>query len=127
MHFFLTFTVNQLEHFGVKNIKRWIDSEEWCKHVIGFSEFSKVERDKYKKGLQQAAAPILLRNWMETSRKILIDYIYYSPKSPYAPVNAIFARDEYQKEKETCHTFILFYQFVWTKSTWNKRTGWIIS
>ena len=85
--------MNQLEHFGVKNIKQWIDRDEWCQHIKGFLELSKIEKDKYKTSLQQCAAPILLRNWMET-RTILIDYIYSSPKSPYAPVNAIFSRDE---------------------------------
>ncbi|MGB0404839.1 MAG: hypothetical protein ACPGDB_01450, partial [Fusobacterium sp.] len=102
MHFFLTFTVNQMEHFGIKNIKSWIDSDyKWINrfaHKLRNKEFSEQEKIKLKKSMNQAAAPILLRNWMET-RIIFLNYIYTSPKSPYHPVQAIFSRDEYQKDK----------------------------
>ena len=30
MDFFNTYTCNQLHHFGVKGIKSWVDSEDWC-------------------------------------------------------------------------------------------------
>ena len=30
MDFFNTYTCNQLEHFGVKGVKSWVDSEDWC-------------------------------------------------------------------------------------------------
>ena len=66
MHFFLTFTVNQLEHFGVKNIKEWIDGYEWTSYFDGFEDFTLKERTYLKKSMDQAAAPLLLRNWMET-------------------------------------------------------------
>ena len=41
--------------------------------------------------------PLLLRNWMEV-RKLFLEYLYDSPTCPYAPVNAMFARDEYQSD-----------------------------
>ena len=98
MNFFITFTVNQMEHFGVKKIKQWVDSTLWEKHYNNYTSLSFDERMEVRKSLEQAAAPILLRNWMET-RTFLIDYIYDSKTSPYHPVKAIFARDEYQKDK----------------------------
>lgn len=98
MTFFLTFTVNQLEHFGVREIKRWIDGSKWKQFYDNFNDLSYEEKEEVKNGLEQAAAPILLRNWMET-RIFLIDYIYGSKSSPYHPVKGIFSRDEYQKDK----------------------------
>ena len=98
MHFFLTFTVNQSEHFGIKHIKRWIDNLEWVSQFKDYVNLTPTGKQNIKKSMDLAGAPILLRNWMET-RTLLINYIYSSPKSPYAPVNAIFSRDEYQKDK----------------------------
>ena len=79
-------------------MKRWIDGNLWSDGYKGYNNLIKKEKELIKHSIQQAAAPILLRNWMET-RILLINYIYSSPKSPYAPVEAIFARDEYQKDK----------------------------
>ena len=45
--------------------------------------------------ITQAAAPLLLRNWMET-RILFLEHLYDSPSSPYAPVDAMWTRDEYQ-------------------------------
>ena len=98
MHFFLTFTVNQLEHFGVKVVKQWIDGNIWTDYYEEYTDLTIKGKEIIRKAMHQAAAPILLRNWMET-RTFLIDYIYGSPLSPYHPVQAIFARDEYQKDK----------------------------
>lgn len=95
MTFFLTFTCNQSMHFGIRHIKNWIDSNKWHIHFKGYDYLNFSEQEEIKNSMSQAAAPLLLRNWMEV-RKILIDYLYDSPLSPYAPVQAIFARDEYQ-------------------------------
>ncbi|MGB0405008.1 MAG: hypothetical protein ACPGDB_02325, partial [Fusobacterium sp.] len=98
MHFFLTFTVNQLEHFGVKMIKKWVDGKDWNLFFKNKTNLTEYEFKNLQKSMDQASCPILLRNWMET-RTFLIDFIYGSEKSPYYPVNAIFSRDEYQKDK----------------------------
>ena len=37
MDYFLTFTCNQKEHFGMSKIKRWIDEGEWMKYFSGFN------------------------------------------------------------------------------------------
>ena len=45
--------------------------------------------------MTQAATPLLLRNWMET-RILFLEYLYDSTTSSYAPVDVMWARDEYQ-------------------------------
>ena len=45
MDLFLTFTCNQKEHFGIKHIREWIDSQEWQNHFIFKSLF---EHEKLK-------------------------------------------------------------------------------
>ena len=39
MDFFNTYTCNQLLHFGVKGIKSWVDSNEWCGNYKGFYHY----------------------------------------------------------------------------------------
>lgn len=52
--------------------------------------------------MTQAAAPLLLRDWMET-RKLFLEYLYDYPTPPYAPVDAMWARDEYQDSVGNLH------------------------
>ena len=44
---------------------------------------------------QIASATLTLRNWMEV-RLLFVDYLVGSDESPYAPVDAVFVRDEFQ-------------------------------
>ena len=98
-HFYTT-TVNQREHFGVCCIKNWIDSI----HPIlihkfeGYTEKTDAERKEIQTSIMQASANLFLQNYMET-RKIFVDYLYSSKKSPFYPVCSIFVRDEYQADK----------------------------
>ena len=97
MDFFLTFTCNQSEHFGMSHIKRWIDGTLWESNYPGLESFSLQDKAEISKGLKQSASGLLLRNWMEV-RKIFIKYLYTSSSSPYNPSDAIFSRDEYQSD-----------------------------
>ena len=89
MDFFLTFTCNQSEHFGMSHIKRWIDDCFWERNYPSFESFSIAEKSEISRGLTQSASGLLLRNWMEV-RKIFIKYLYTSSTSPYHPSDAIF-------------------------------------
>ena len=40
MDYFLTFTCNQREHFGMSHIKRWIDGHSWECHFPEFNSFT---------------------------------------------------------------------------------------
>ena len=97
MSFFLTFTCNQAENFGVAPVKNWVDSSNWHENYPGFDKLKDYEKEEVINGMQQASCVVVLRNWMET-RKLFIDYLATSDSSPYSPVKSIFARDEYQSE-----------------------------
>ena len=95
MHFFLTFTCNQKSHFGVKPIKQWLDNHEWNKFYPEFYSLSNSDKLELQVALDQSAAGLLLRNWMEI-RKLFLEYLIESPTCPFSPVSSMFARDEYQ-------------------------------
>ena len=95
MGMFVTYTCNQAKNSGVCIIKNWIDSNDWTKHFPNFNDLSQSEQRKIQRIITQAASPLLLHNWMET-RILFLEYLYDSPTSPYAPVDAIWARDKYQ-------------------------------
>ena len=44
MDFFLTFTCNQSEHFGLLNIKRWLDGSSWENYFPNFDRCTLVEQ-----------------------------------------------------------------------------------
>ena len=92
---FLTLTCNMEKHFGIKMIKLWIDGSGWHRHYPGYFFLDPDARQEVATAITQAAAPLLLRNWMEV-RALLLDYIQNSLYSPFYPCDTIFARDEYQ-------------------------------
>ena len=100
MDYFLTYTCNQAEHFGVCNIKNWVDSGSWSKYypTMNFDNLADFEKQEIHESVIQASAPITLRNWLET-RKLFIKYLLTSESSPFGPAGALFARDEYQADE----------------------------
>ena len=97
MDFFLTFTCNQSDHFGVSKVKNCPDSRDWEKYISGFDDLSDIEIKELRNGMEQSAGGLILRVWMEI-RKIFIDYLCNSTDSPFYPVDAIFSIDEYQDD-----------------------------
>ena len=97
MDFFDTYTCNQLRHFGVKNIKQWINSNEWKECYEGFDLLDSSSKAEVKEAVTQASSTLLLRNWQEVS-KLFIDYLQKSPTSPFRRVGGIFVCYEYQKD-----------------------------
>ena len=97
MDFFLTFTVNQAEHFGLKPIKKWIDGNDWKDEYPNYDILSEDEKLEVRRAVEESAAVYLLRNWMET-KLIFLEYLVGSESSPYFPVEVIFSRDEYQSD-----------------------------
>ena len=97
MDMFLTFTCNQRDHFGVRMIKRWLDSHEWEKHVPGFHDFPHHEKVMFVERIHESASCLLLRMWQEVCR-LFMTYLRKSPTSPYRDVLSIFIRNEYQKD-----------------------------
>ena len=105
--YFITYTVNQKQHFGVKMIKIWVDSAEWEQHYPDFHILPKHEQKEIREAMIQASAGLLLRNWQETTM-LFINYIRKSPSSPFKKVNSIFVRYEYQKDVgNLCHLHLI--------------------
>ncbi len=103
--YFYTHTCNQEDHFGIRNIKKWIDSYELESIIIskinaikGLTENIERYRDELKKSIIQSSAVIMLRNWMEVST-IWMDYIKTSKERPLGKVKQIWWRHEYQDTK----------------------------
>lgn len=101
---FVTLTCNQREHFGIRNIKRYIDDGEALQRYKDdlkrrFPNEKKLSASacaEVQRSLQEASMNLTVRNWMEI-RKILIQYILHSNELPLgSKVNRIFVRDEYQ-------------------------------
>ena len=82
MDFFDTYTCNQLHHFGVKGIKSWVDSTDWCHHYDGFFHLDSTSQEEIRNSIKQASSTLLLRNWQEVS-KLFVDYLQKSPSSPF--------------------------------------------
>jgi len=97
MDLFLTFTCNQKKHFGVKKIRNWIDSGDWKQHFPCYVEYTIDGQKEINTAIEQSAASLLLRNWMET-KILFIKYLLHSKSSCLKSVSNIFARDEYQKD-----------------------------
>ena len=103
--FFLTLTCNQREHFGIKNIKRYVDSCDSLQNYLNFhmshhpksSVLSEYAKNEVRMSLQEAARNLIVRNWMEV-RLLLISYLMKSPEKPLGDVLKLFARDEYQND-----------------------------
>lgn len=101
---FVTLTANQREHFGLKQIKCYIDDGKALDNYIRhFKSTYPSERDlslrargEIQRALQEASITLTVRNWMEI-RKIMIQYLLHSPELPLgSKVSKIFVRDEYQ-------------------------------
>ena len=103
--YFYTHTCNQQEHFGMRAIKKWIDSSD-LEDIIN-KKISKLphvtqnilrHQEELKMSIIQSAAVSLLRNWMEVST-IWMNYIKNSPEKPLGKITRIWWRHEYQETK----------------------------
>ena len=116
MDLFLTFTCNQKEHFGIKHIREWIDSQEWQNHFIGFKSLFEHEKIEIKNALEQSSSGLFLRNWMEV-RELFLDYLLQSKSSPLHNVSDLFARDEYQSDSGNLPHIHSMCKIDWDKLT----------
>ena len=85
------------KHFRVKNIKNWVDSNQWQLHYPDFHKLSLFEKEEIHNVVIQSSATLTLRNWQETCALLLV-YLRKSPSSPLKNMKTMFARYEYQKD-----------------------------
>ena len=105
--YFLTFTANQSHHFGLKEIKKWIDDKGWKDHFPNFHSLNENDQEEINESFRQSSAGLMLRTWEEVS-KLFLDFITSSPNSPYKNIKATFARREYQSNSgNLAHSHII--------------------
>ena len=92
--YFFTQTCNQREFFGVREIKRWLDSDE-LRNLLKEEASDSMDVDDLLKAVKQSACVVLNRNWMEVA-EIYMLYIAKSPEHPLGEVAKIWWRHEYQ-------------------------------
>jgi predicted GIY-YIG superfamily endonuclease len=99
--YFGSHSCNYTNHFGLKMIKSWIDSDKYfsitleelkkygCRHVT-----EKLECD-VRRALMEASTITVLRHWHETT-ELYMKYICHSPELPLGKVVNAWYRHEYQ-------------------------------
>ena len=97
--YFYTQSCNQKDFYGVRKLKRWIDSPEFKQILI--KENSEVIVDEISElveSMAQASCVTIVRNWMEVA-EIHMLYVAKSPERPFGKVKKIWWRHKYQGEK----------------------------
>jgi hypothetical protein len=118
--FFITITCNQLQHWGTKYLKQWIDGDEWSHNIPNYQSMTEDEKKEIKIAVAQASSTLLLRNWQEVC-KLFVDFLRYSPRSPFCRVGSIFSRNEYQKDKGNLSHIHLMLQVYWILLTASQK------
>jgi predicted GIY-YIG superfamily endonuclease len=96
--YFFTHTCNQQDHFGVREIKRWLESlelEDALLELMPPGKHSFERMQELKISVKEGSAVTMLRCWMETVDKYM-KYIAYSDERPIGKVDKIWYRHEYQ-------------------------------
>ena len=98
--YFYTHSVNQRDHFGVKEIKHWIDSDELerivMEELFNSGELTPSDEAEMRASIAGAAAVTILCNWIETA-EIWMTYIMNSKERPLGHVWRMWWRHEYQE------------------------------
>ena len=99
--YFGSHSANQHDHFGLKSIKEWIDSDEL--HKLTMNELldhkctsTETLQDQCKTSIMECSTIILLRHWQETT-ELYMNYICHSPEEPLGKVMHAWYRHEYQE------------------------------
>ena len=103
----MTFTANQICHFGLQPIREWINNKGWQKTYPNYNDLPFSDQDEINEAVNQASAGLMVRIWEEVS-KFFLDFLTKSPHSPYKKVKATFARREYQSNSgNLAHSHII--------------------
>jgi predicted GIY-YIG superfamily endonuclease len=95
---FYTQSVNQKEFYGLKQLKQWLDSNEFKERLLDTKpNATNDELVEMIDAATQAACVHFVRNWMEVA-EIHMHYIAKSPEFPLGKVEKIWWRHEFQGE-----------------------------
>jgi len=110
--YFYTHTCNQAEHFGIRHIKEWIDSEAILDHLC-INSASISERMEVQRAVLNGSSVGICRNWMEVA-EIWMSYILKSTEQPLGPVIKMWWRHEYQ---DTAGNLSHIHALLWLDDT----------
>lgn len=99
---FLTFTVCQSTHPGIRHLFAYKESLEWTKHIPHWHYLSSSAKWEYRQAYEMAYMTIVNRAWAEV-RSLLLHFIMKSTSTCLGRVVPVFFRDG-----ESLFTFYLF-------------------
>lgn len=94
-NYFLTFTCNQSQHFGVAPIHNW--TEERCKEAERDPDMSESDIKERCQGYRHASQVLLLREWMDVGEDFM-GWIIHSPEQPVGEIDRNFWKWEFQDD-----------------------------
>lgn len=96
-HLFLTFTVNQRGHLGLKHLHEHKSSTGWIEKCFGdLNLLNDFDIREAKQAMEQAYGIAVTRCWLEVST-LWLDYISYGLDSAIGKTKEVFYRHEYQE------------------------------
>jgi hypothetical protein len=97
--YFYTQSCNQKDFYGVRELKRWIDSPKFKQILIERNpEVTVDEISELVESMAQAACVTIVSNWLEVA-EICMLYVAKSSERPFGKVKMMWWRHEYQGEK----------------------------
>jgi hypothetical protein len=97
--YFLTLTCNEKLHFGMRNLKAWIDSDEVLEaYGLDLHSCTELQKKHMKDEITKAAMFPMLRQWREVS-KLYCSYIFHSHEEPLGRVDKYWYRYEFEDSK----------------------------
>ena len=95
--YFGTATPNQSRTPGLKHITEWKRSRKWLEKLPGYKYFNENTINELCHAMEEATAPTLFRNWIET-RAIFLEQLLIKVSIHGGKCKVFFSRDEYQGE-----------------------------
>jgi len=89
---FLTFTVCQSTHPGIRHLFEYKESLEWTKHIPRWKYLSSNAKWEYRQAYEMAYMTVVNRAWAEV-RSLLLDFIMKSTSTCLGRVIPVFFRD----------------------------------
>lgn len=103
---FLTFTLNQMLHPGLRHLHAWKESTGWTKNIPGYESMTPQQKEEIKLAMEKAYGVHIFENW--NAVKFLLLCHFRDHLTVLGTTTAIFARDEYQNDSgNLCHNHLI--------------------
>jgi hypothetical protein len=95
---FVTLTLNQAKHPGIRHLHEWKESMGWTDQVPDYDLLSPKQQAEYKDSFEMAYMSVVNRSWLEV-RKLLLQMLMTSTETVFKKIAHAFFRDEYQVKR----------------------------